>query len=56
MKTPINFTCYECRWSDRHGTMFLFYPNGVWDEDKLAIEEALANYPIDKYEWIHIAD
>ncbi len=53
IKKPIKFTCYEYHWTDRHGTMFLFYPGDVWDEDKLTIEEALSHYPIDQYEWIH---
>ena len=34
--------------------MFLFYPNGEWDEDKLTIHEALRNYPVEDYEWINV--
>ena len=55
-KIEINFTCYKYKWGDGVGTMFLFYPEGVWDEDKLTIEEALEHYPVDKYEWIFLED
>lgn len=34
-----------------HGTMYQFFPNGVWDEDKLQLHEAEARYPRDKFEW-----
>jgi len=34
--------------------MFLFYPDGEWDEDKQTLEEALESYPPEKYEWLHI--
>ena len=55
-KIPITFTCYKYNWTEYTGTMFLFYPDGEWDEDKLTIADALVNYPIDTYEWIHIGD
>ena len=51
-KIEINFVCYAYTWNEGAGTMFQFFPDGVWDEDKLTIEEALKNYPIGKYEWI----
>jgi len=55
-KIDIDFVCYRYKWTEGVGTMFLFYLDGEWDEDKLCIDEALANYPVDKYNWIHIAE
>ena len=49
----IKFTCYEYNYSDGVTTLFLFYPDGVWDEDKLSLSDALNNYPISEYEWVH---
>jgi hypothetical protein len=34
--------------------VFCFYPNDVWDEDKLLLSEAEKKYPRDKYRWIEI--
>ena len=36
-------------------TLYYFYPNGMWDEDKLTREEALINYPPNKYNWIKLS-
>lgn len=36
--------------------IYFFYPNGIWDDDKLILSEALVNYPKDKYDWIEIID
>jgi hypothetical protein len=52
-KKDIKFTCYEYLWNEGVGTMFLFYPGGDWDEDKMTLSESLKKYPVDKYEWIH---
>lgn len=51
---PIDFICYRYTWDKGVGTMFLFYIDGLWDEDKLSIEEALDKYPIDEYNWLHM--
>lgn len=53
MKTPIDFMCYEYTYPEGRCTLFQFYPNGEWDEDKLTLNEALERYPIGHYEWIH---
>jgi hypothetical protein len=37
---------------DKKVTLFLFYPKGVWDEDKLTLSEALERYPVNKYNWL----
>ena len=53
----INFMCYP--YTDRSGhkyTIFLFYTDGMWGEDKSTLEEALTKYPPDKYNWICIDD
>jgi hypothetical protein len=55
-KTEITFVCYKYNWDDGVGTMFLFYPNGEWDEDKLTLDEALVAYPSDQFEWINADD
>jgi hypothetical protein len=52
-KKDITFTCYKYDWDEGTGTLFLFWPDGVWDEDKLTIHEALDRYPVSEYEWIH---
>ena len=52
-KIDIQFTCYEYRWTEGVGTMFLFYPGGIWDEDKMTLSESLEQYPVEEYEWIH---
>ena len=53
-KIDIEFTCYKYKADDGVFTMFLFYPSGEWDEDKLLIQDALVNYPVDEYEWLMI--
>ena len=53
-KIDIEFTCYKYKADDCVFTMFLFYPSGEWDEDKLTIQEALISYPVDEYEWLMI--
>lgn len=48
----IDFTYTVC--SDANNRLyylFLFYPERVWDDEKLTIEEALQKYPTDKYNW-----
>ncbi len=53
-KIDISFTCHETTFDDTgKTTVFLFYPAGQWDEDKKVIEEALRDYPVDQYNWIH---
>jgi hypothetical protein len=53
MKTPIDFLCYAYAWPEGSCTLFQFYPNGEWDEDKQTLKEALVQYPIEHYEWIY---
>jgi len=53
MKT-IEFTCYKTNDDNGKYFLFLFYINGVWDEYKWTLEEALAKYPLDQYTWISI--
>ncbi len=55
-KTDINFTCYSCIFDVGNRTLYLFYPDGRWDENKYTLVEALAAYPADKYEWIFFND
>lgn len=37
-------------------TIYYFYPNGVWDDDKLLYEDALIKYPTDQFNWIEIIE
>lgn len=53
-REEIDFTCYEAYFGSHSKMIFMFYPNGVWDEDKLARCEALAKYPTSKYKWVFI--
>ena len=47
------FVCYPYRDGSGHEfVMYLFYPDGVWDDDKLTEKEALDNYPMSEYNWI----
>lgn len=36
--------------------LYLFYPNGMWDEYKRTEDEAFIAYPPDCYKWIEIED
>ena len=58
-KTDIEFVCYRYTFTGSQikpiretTTLFLFYIDGLWDEDKLTIEQALKKYPIEKYNWL----
>lgn len=37
-------------------TIYYFYPNGIWDDDKLLLAEAQLKYPVNKYNWIFFLD
>lgn len=52
----IDFVCYKYRFAKGITTLFLFYPDGIWDEDKLTIKEALNKYPIELYNWLYCAE
>ena len=53
----VHFITYEGIFSDIGiTTVYAFFPNGVWDENKLFYEEALKAYPLDEYEWIEIGE
>lgn len=36
--------------------IYYFYPDGIWDDDKLIYKEAIKKYPTDKYNWVLIED
>lgn len=52
-KKFVDFTCYRYDYNSGVCTLFLFYEDGVWNEDKLTVSEALHRYPPNEYEWIH---
>lgn len=37
-----------------HGELLYFYPDGIWDDCKLTLQEAEEKYPKTKYKWIEI--
>lgn len=51
-KQSITFPCYNCKFNEGTFTVYLFWPNGEWDENKYSLEEALRAYPVDQYEWV----
>lgn len=50
----IEFTIGICIDDGKEYSLYFFYTNGIWDEDKLSNEEALIKYPTTKYNWIFI--
>jgi len=36
--------------------IYFFYPDGMWDDDKLILSDALDKYPKDKYDWVEIIE
>jgi len=57
MKVDIDFDCYFYAYGDNEKvTLFQFFPNGNWDEDKLTLEEALINYPPAQFNWLKIEE
>jgi len=49
-KYNIEFICYPYLYQGGGKvTLFLFYPRGIWDEDKLGLGEALRKYPPELY-------
>ena len=42
----------DVKFTDCTIDIFYFYPNGVWDEDKLSLEGALDRYPREEYLWL----
>lgn len=59
-QTDITFTCYKYKYNykgiDNVTTLFLFYIDGIWDENKLTIGQAIKWYPPDEYNWIYIGE
>lgn len=56
MKQSVEFYCYPTTDSSGKYTIFMFYLDGLWDEDKLTLVEAIAKYPPDNYEWFKLGD
>lgn len=53
----INYVTYEARFSDLGlDTVYIFYPDGVWDEYKYTYGEAIKAYPLDEYEWVEMEE
>ena len=49
----IKFVDYAYKFGeDSSCTLFLFYPDNVWDEDKSTLLEALEKYPPTEYNWV----
>ena len=53
----IDFDCYFYEDGNKEKyTLFQFFPDGVWDEDKLTLNEALKKYPPTKFNWLKIEE
>ena len=53
MVIDILFNCYQYKYDDTGVcTLFIFWPNGVWDENKYSTDEAIEVYPPSEYNWI----
>lgn len=56
-RIEIEYTSYMTRFSDLGlEEVYCFYPDGIWDEDKLLLSEAIKKYPQLKYKWIKIEE
>lgn len=58
MRQTVDYTVYQtysttdqCWW-----TVYQFYINGEWDEDKSTLEDGLSKYPKATYDWNLISD
>jgi len=52
-KQVVEFSCYKYHDNDGVCTMFIFSIDGVWDEHKRGLEEAIKKYPYKYYEWVY---
>lgn len=52
--TRIEYRSHMAAGSDGPWRVYLFYPDGVWDEDKKTLEEAQKAYPKSRYQWVKI--
>ena len=52
-RPKVTFTCYRYVATEGEFTMFKFWPDGVWDEYKYTMDEALEAYPPSAWSWIH---
>lgn len=50
----ISFICYSSTNFDERKAVFIFYPSGRCDDDKLTIQEAVKKYPPERYNWINV--
>ena len=48
--TDLLFDCYlYIQGNGEQYTLFQFFPDGVWDEDKLTLKEAIKKYGITRF-------
>lgn len=55
-KIDITYVTGQTIFDTGQETIYFFYPNGIWDEDKLTLDEAKKKYPDSKYNWILVKD
>jgi hypothetical protein len=55
-KKDVTFICYLCDFTDGQYTIFQFWVDGIWDEDKNTLEEGILKYPLDKWNWMLAED
>jgi hypothetical protein len=51
-KQDVIFTCYPYQYTEGLSTMFQFWVDGIWDEDKDTLEQGLKKYPADRWNWV----
>lgn len=56
MKIDITYTKVKTVFDKVQEIIYFFYPDGIWDEDKLTFNEAKTKYPKSKYNWILMKD
>jgi hypothetical protein len=56
MKDMIFYDSYLSKFDTGTERIYLFYPDGVWDEHKLTLDQAEERYPTDKYVWIKLEE
>lgn len=55
-KIDIKYTKTHTVFDRGQEIIYFFYPDGVWDENKLTFHEAKTKYPKTKYNWILMKD
>jgi hypothetical protein len=55
-RTKIEYRTHNATSKDGPWRCYLFYPDGVWDEEKLNLQQAQKKYPQTDYNWVDVSD